>query len=103
MIEIIREDAWLSALIVLITQIFFVFFRTLNVIYNAERRLWPTIITGNVIGLCWLITISFGINAVFEMQWQPIAAHLIGGTVGVITGFKIEKKLKIKKDENIKE
>jgi uncharacterized protein YebE (UPF0316 family) len=94
--EQLFNNPWLSALIVLITQIFFVYFRTLNVIYNSEKKLIPTIITGNIIGICWLITISFGITAVINLQWQPIAAHIIGGTVGVIYGFKTEKYFKNK-------
>ena len=97
MIEYILENPWWSALIVLITQIFFVFFRTLNVVYNSEKRLWPTIITGNIIGICWLVTISFGITAVINLQWQPILAHILGGTIGVIYGFKAEEKLNKKK------
>lgn len=94
--DILLQNPWWSGLIVLITQIFFVFFRTLNVIYNARKQLIPTIITGNIIGICWLITISFGITAVINMQWQPILAHIVGGTIGVIYGFKAENKLKKK-------
>ena len=94
--DILLQNPWWSGLIVLITQIFFVFFRTLNVIYNSRKQLLPTIITGNIIGICWLITISFGITAVINMQWQPILAHIVGGTIGVIYGFKAENKLKNK-------
>jgi len=92
MIEIMKNP-WLSSLIVLITQILFVYCRTLNVIYTSDRKLIPTIITGNIIGICWLVTMSMGVSAMLNLQWQPILAHLLGGTAGVVLGFKTDKKL----------
>lgn len=86
--EILAINPWWSGLIVLITQVIFLYARTLNVIYTAERKLIHTLITGNIIGIAWLISISLGVNALMTLQWQPIAGHLIGGSVGVIMAFK---------------
>ncbi len=87
------SNPWTSALIVLVTQFIFIFFRTLNVSYNSEGRIVPTIITGNVIGISWLVSIALGANAILELMWQPILSHLIGGTIGTIYAFKFKKKI----------
>lgn len=77
-------------------------FRTLNVIYNAEKKRIPTIITGNIIGICWIITISIGVTAIYENNWFIILiAHLLGGTIGNLWGFHIEDKLKRKNNKKI--
>lgn len=76
------NSPWTAALVVLITQIIFIYFRTLNVIYVADRRVWASIFTGVVIGASWLIAISIGVGAINAEQWQPLTAHLIGGAFG---------------------
>jgi hypothetical protein len=97
MIETITNNPWLAGSVVLVTQIIFLYFRTLNVMYTAEHKILPSIITGNAIGLAWLITIAVGVNAMMEGQWQPILAHIIGGTVGTIWGFISKERLDRKK------
>lgn len=93
MIEIINSP-WLGALVVLITQIIFIYCRTLNVMYVAERKIVASIVTGNLIGIAWLISIAVGANAIMTLQWQPILAHLIGGTLGTYWGFVTKRKIK---------
>ncbi len=89
--ENIIDNPWLGALIVLITQIIFIYCRTLNVMYVAEKKVLASIITGNLIGIAWLVSIAVGANAVMSLQWQPILAHLIGGTLGTYWGFKTRR------------
>ena len=90
--ETIINNPWLAALIVLLTQVIFLYFRTLNVMYTAEKKILLSIVTGNAIGLAWLISIAIGANAIMEMQWQPIVGHILGGTLGTYWGFKTRKK-----------
>lgn len=89
--EQIANTPYIAAIIVLLTQIIFLYFRTLNVIYVAEKRILPAIVTGNLIGIAWLISITIGANAIMNLQWQPILAHLIGGSLGTYWGFKTRK------------
>jgi len=89
--ETIVDNPWLGAFIVLITQIVFIYCRTLNVMYVAEKKVLPAIVSGNLIGIAWLISIAVGANAIMTLQWQPILAHLIGGTLGTYWGFKTRK------------
>jgi len=86
--DTIMLDPWWSALAVLVTQIIFLYARTLNVMYTADRRKIPSIISGNVIGIAWLVSVAIGVNALMTMQWQPILGHLIGGTIGTIMAFR---------------
>ena len=89
--ENLTNNAWLGAFVVLITQIVFIYCRTLNVIYVAEKKVVASIVTGNLIGIAWLISIAVGTNAIMTLQWQPILAHLIGGTLGTYWGFKTSR------------
>tara|TARA_R110000765_G_scaffold418289_1_gene521652 strand:+ start:478 stop:798 length:321 start_codon:yes stop_codon:yes gene_type:complete len=99
MLETILASPWLAAGVVLVTQVIFLFFRTLNVMYVAEHRLMPSIVTGTAIGLAWLVTIAIGVGAMMDGQWQPIAAHVIGGIIGTVWGFwkKGREEIKSKK------
>lgn len=89
--EQILTNPWWAGLIVLLTQIVFLYFRTLNVMYVADRKVLASIITGNAIGIAWLISIAIGANAIMNLQWQPILGHIIGGTLGTLWGFKTKK------------
>jgi hypothetical protein len=91
MLELILKDPWISGFIVLVTQFLFVMFRTLNVIHTSERNILKAVITGNVIGILWLLSIAIGADAVMSMTWQPILAYLIGGTIGTFVGFILKK------------
>lgn len=88
------EDPWVSAVIVLITQIMFIYLRTINVIYTTERRLWPTIISNTGVSISWLLSVGISTNSMITGQWQPIMAFLIGGAVGSYLGIKKESKKK---------
>lgn len=88
MIKELISSPWLAALVVLITQIIFIYFRTLNVIFTSERKILASITTGAAIGIAWLIAIAIGANAIIEMQWQPITAHIIGGGIGTFWAMK---------------
>lgn len=90
--EEILNNTYYSSVIILISQLTFLYLRTLNVIYTAERRVIPAIITGNGIGFTWLISMSIGANSIFNGDILPIIAFTIGGTVGTYLGFMKESK-----------
>ncbi len=91
--EDLIKNPWMAGLAVTISQIIFLYLRTLNVMYTAERKLWGTLITGNGISLAWLFSLSLGANAMIEGQWQPIIGTMVGGTIGVIMSFKTKNTL----------
>lgn len=86
----IIANPYLSSFVVLISQIIFIYLRTINVIYTSERRMIPAIISGNGIGLAWLVSISIGGNSIMNGEFLPILAYLIGGTLGTYWGIKKE-------------
>jgi len=61
------------------------------VIHTSERNILKAVITGNAIGILWLLSIAIGADAVMSMTWQPILAYLIGGTIGTFVGFILKK------------
>lgn len=78
---------WQLAVIVFMTQMIFLWFRTLNVIYTSEKKLWPSILTGLGIGASWLIAVSIGVNAIMQVQILPVLGHLLGGAIGTYIGM----------------
>lgn len=42
-IEEVLNNPYLSAIVVFVSQIVFIYLRTLNVIYTSERKIWPAI------------------------------------------------------------
>lgn len=80
--------------IVLVTQIIFLYLRTLNVKAVAGGQMWKSIWTGWGIALSWMIGITIGANAMMEGNWFPIFMHLVGGTIGTWMGMRESRKKK---------
>ena len=81
-------------LIVLVSQVIFLYLRTINVKAVAGGFLWTSIWTGWGIGIAWMIGIAIGANAMMEGQLFPIAMHLVGGTIGTYIGMREKKQKK---------
>ncbi len=81
-------NPWYSSIVVLIIQIIFLYLRTINMIYTVNNNIPGAVLTGLGIGLSWLIGIAIGSNAVLNLEWQPVLAHLVGGTIGTYYGMK---------------
>ena len=92
MVETILNNPYLSSLVVLIAQVIFIYLKTINVIYISDRRLLPAILSGNGIGLSWLISMSVGVNSILNGELLPILAFLIGGSIGTYLGIKNSDK-----------
>ena len=98
----ILSNPYLSALVVLISQIIFIYLRTINVIYTAERKLIPAILSGNGIGLAWLVSMSIGADSIMKGEIIPIIAFLLGGTLGTYWGIKKVLTIHTFKKHNLK-
>lgn len=88
------QDPWTASVIIFVTQIAFLYLRTLNVIYTSERKMWATIWTGNGVSLFWLVSMSIGMNSMLTGAWQPIVTFILGGTIGTYWAVKTESKKK---------
>lgn len=96
------DNPYYASVIVLFSQVAFVYLRTLNVIYTAEKQLIGAIITGNGIGITWLLVMSIGVNSVMKGEPLPIIAFLIGGTIGTYLGIKQKQNKLWKKKKKSK-
>ena len=92
MLEEILNNTYYASGIILVSQLTFLYLRTLNVIYTTQLRMLPAIITGNGIGFTWLISMSIGANSIFNGDILPIIAFALGGSVGTYLGIKKESR-----------
>ena len=88
--EQVIADPIYGSILILISQIVFIYLRTLNVIYTSERRMVPAILTGNGIAIAWLVSIAVGTTSIMNGNIIPIFMFIIGGTVGTYLGIKKE-------------
>lgn len=92
MMDFVLENQYWGALIILVVQIIFIYLRTLNVMYVADRKLIQAVVSGMGIGLTWLVMVSIGVGALMNEQILPVVAHLVGGAIGTVLGFKSNNK-----------
>ena len=81
------------SLILFISQIFFLGARTLNVIYTSKEEVLNSVLSGMVVSVFWLTSISLGITSLLKGDYLPVFAWLIGGAVGTYFSFKVKKIL----------
>ena len=99
MIDEILDNTFYSTIIIFLSQIGFIYLRTLNVIYTAELRMLPTIVTGNIISLVWLVSTYASLNSVMNGDWIPLIAFLLGGTLGTFLAIRNKIKERDKKKD----
>jgi uncharacterized membrane protein YfcA len=95
----IIDNQILASLIVFLSQIGFIYFRTLNVIYTVERNVIAAVLTGVCIGVLTLLSFSIGIESLKDGNYWTVAVFLIGGAIGTYWGIKQSIK---KEDKKIK-
>lgn len=91
MIDVININPWLAAGIIFITQVGFIYFRTINMIHTAQKLLWKSIFSGWGVGITWLLGITLSVSSMINLQWQPLIAFLLAGAVGTYIGIKTSK------------
>lgn len=86
------------SVIVFVTQLIFIGFRTWNVKAIAEKNMMQAMVSGAVVHIAWLVSISIGaismhqIMTQFDFQYVPVVcSSLIGGLIGTYLALK-EKK-----------
>lgn len=83
--------------LVFFTQVAFILFRTLNVVYTSELNHVGSMITGAFVHLCWLLGISIGVKSVMYLDFWVILCSLVGGLSGTYIGIKLKKYLNKRK------
>jgi len=95
----ILDNTYMSSLIIFLSQIAFIYLRTLNVIYTVEERIWPAIFTGMGIGTLTLVSFSIGIKSILGGELLPFIVFLIGGAIGTYWGIKQSQRNENKKNK----
>jgi multisubunit Na+/H+ antiporter MnhF subunit len=78
----------IQAIIVLFSQIVFVFLRTVNVKTIADNKLPLAILSGNAMAITGLLSIAIGIHSILDRQLLPVIAYLIGGSIGTFLAMR---------------
>ena len=83
----------IQSLIVLFSQVVFVYFRTVNVKAVANGNLAIAVLSGNAIGITGLLSMAIGINSIIDGQLLPVLTYLLGGAIGTYLAMK-RKRIK---------
>ncbi len=82
-------------IIVFVTQLIFIGFRTVNVKCVADKNMTGALISGAIVHIAWLISIAIGavsmheIMTHFELEYIPvIIASLSGGLLGTYIALR---------------
>lgn len=88
-------DIWAQTVTVFATQLIFIGTRTWNVKAIAAHDLNEVLISGAIIHLAWLVSITLGVNSMVEImrdfQWEyliVICGSLSGGLLGSYLGMR---------------
>jgi len=76
------------AVLVFITQLIFIWLRTLNLKHVQHNQIILAILSGNGIALAWMISVTIGVSSLLTGELLPIIAHLAGGTIGTYLGMR---------------
>jgi uncharacterized protein YebE (UPF0316 family) len=87
--EIIEND-WYVSIIVFVTQIAFLYFRTVNVIYTTKHNMIGAILTNIGTSITWIVSTGFSMNSFITGSWLPIVSFVLGGIIGTYYGVKKE-------------
>lgn len=86
-------------IIIFLSQVSFIAFRTWNVRAVAENNLIAALISGALLHLCWMVTIGIGSVSIkeiiinFNYTHIPVAlASVLGGGIGTVIGMYKKKK-----------
>jgi len=86
--SIVDMPLYLQGIILFLSQITFIYFRTLNVYFNSKLARLEVAITGIAIYCTWLIGIAIGAHAIMEGDYILALPGLIGGTLGADLALK---------------
>lgn len=90
---LLSSEFW-SSIVIFLTQLLFIYLRTINVIYTTERKMFLAIISGLGIGLSWIVSMSIGMQSFIGGSFWPIFSFLLGGVLGTYFGINQDEKNK---------
>ena len=89
--EAILKNEFLACVVVLLSQICFLFFRTLNTINVSKKNTIGSIATEAATSFFRLISLALGVNSVINGGIIVMATYIIGAMIGTYWGIKQKK------------
>lgn len=80
-------NIYIQCLIVFISQLIFVFFRTINVNANVLKDRFTLFWSGVIVHISWIVSLSLGVNAMLKGNYILILFSVIGGAIGADYGL----------------
>lgn len=87
MIKDFLSHPFFSSLLVLITQILFLYFRTINVIFASKGNKKGAVLSELATSTCRLLSISIGVNSVLTGDFITALFYLLGAVLGTYWGM----------------
>ncbi len=91
-------NPWYAAIVVFFTQILMLYFRTINIFYTTNKKVFASIWSNNANTVMFLISTTIGMNSVLKGQWFPLITYILGGSIGTYWGIKEE----LNKNKNVR-
>jgi len=91
MMEVILKNELFACIVVLVSQICFLFFRTLNTINVSKNNITGSILTEAATSFCRLLSLALGVNSVINGGIFVMITYIIGAMIGTYWGIKQKK------------
>ena len=85
-------NIWLQVIILFVSQLVFIYFRTVNISAQIEHDRFKLLWSGLFVHITWLIGITIGVNALLEGTYWLVVVSWLGGALGADLGLKKQVK-----------
>lgn len=77
----------IEKLILIISQLLFSYFRTVNVIHNSRGMILQSLFSGTMVKVTWLVSTYLGVNSLITKDYFMVFLYLISGILGDYLGL----------------
>lgn len=82
----------MEKLILIISQLLFSYFRTVNVIHNSKGLVAKSLFSGTMVKVTWLVSTYLGVNSLITKDYFMVFLYLLSGIIGDYLGLLKNKK-----------
>ena len=93
-------NIYLQVVILFISQLVFIYFRTLNISAQLEHNRFKLFWTGLFVHVTWLLGITIGVSALLEGTYWLVLVSWLGGSLGADLGLKKQIKNNVYKQRS---
>lgn len=72
----------MEKLILILSQLLFSYSRTVNVVHNSKGLMIPSLVSGTVVKVTWLISTYLGVNSLITKDYLCVVLYLLSGILG---------------------